>query len=130
MKIQKKYIIQKNVLIDFSKYKNKYLSPNFFKSKVLSRFTSRQSIKIDSFKQTNMQENTIQIIGSTEVIDNWGRQNNHDAKETYRILITPEEWTDDLMFFDIQNKSYDIDDLIGKKVQVGPFIFTVQDDME
>jgi hypothetical protein len=97
-------------------------------SKVLSRFTSRQSIKIDSLKQTNMQENTIQIIGSTEVIDNWGRQNNHDAKETYRILITPEEWTDDLMFFDIQNKSYDIDDLIGKKVQVGPFIFTVQDD--
>jgi hypothetical protein len=69
----------------------------------------------------------INIIGSKEVIDNWGNTNVYNVQETYKILITPEEWTDDITFYDDEERPYDIDDLIGKKVCVGPFIFTIQD---
>jgi hypothetical protein len=75
-------------------------------------------------------QETIQIIGCLETIDNWGREERHDAKDTYGILINPDCWTDDMRFYDVFNQCYFIDELIGQKVQVGPFIFTVVDDTD
>jgi hypothetical protein len=45
MKIQEKYINQKNALIDFLKYKNKYLSFFFLVSTILITFTKYQTTK-------------------------------------------------------------------------------------
>ena len=73
----------------------------------------------------------IDIVSCAEVIDNWGRQESYDTKETYGILITPEEWTDDFLFYGCEQcagKSYTIDELIGKRVKCGPIIFTVTED--
>lgn len=74
-----------------------------------------------------MQE-PIEIVGCTEVVDNWGRQERYTEKETYGLLISPDEWTDDQTFFGPNNERYFIDDLIGKRVTVGPITFTVQED--
>lgn len=75
-----------------------------------------------------MEENIIDIVSCAEVIDNWGRQESYDTKETYGILITPEEWTDDFLFYDNEGGQYVIDELIGKRVKCGPIIFTVTED--
>lgn len=69
----------------------------------------------------------IEIIGCLETIDNWGREEEYTASETYKLLITPEEWTDDQRFYDKFNRCYFIDELVGKKIQVGPYIFTLQE---
>lgn len=70
----------------------------------------------------------IKITGFTETIDNWGRTVDGDEQETYRVLITPEEWTDDMVFNGPNHEQYLIDDLIGKQVQVGTITFTVQEE--
>lgn len=75
-----------------------------------------------------MQENIIRIVGGTEVIDNRGNIEKFSAQEAYRVLIDPEIWTADFMFFTEAEEAYDIDDLVGKRVQCGPFIFTVTED--
>ena len=72
-------------------------------------------------------ENTINIIKCSEIIDNWGNTEQYKGAELYKLLITPEDWSDDQTFITEDGKNYDIDDLIGKEVQVGTFIFTVQE---
>jgi len=74
-------------------------------------------------------EQPIIITKCVEVIDNWGNTDQYKNEELYKLLITPEDWTDDQTFITDQG-TFDIDDLIGKTVQVGTFIFTVQDDEE
>ena len=59
-------------------------------------------------------KNIIQITGCTETIDNHGSTWFHDEKDTYTLLINPEEWSDDQVFHGINNQVYFIDDLIGK----------------
>jgi len=73
-------------------------------------------------------EGTINIIKCSEIIDNWGNTEQYKGAELYKLLITPEDWSDDQTFIAEDGKNYDIDDLIGKSVQVGTFIFTVQED--
>ena len=72
-------------------------------------------------------EGTINIIKCSEIIDNWGNTEQYKGAELYKLLITPEDWSDDQTFIAEDGKNYDIDDLIGKEVQVGTFIFTVQE---
>lgn len=73
-----------------------------------------------------MENNTspIQIIGAVELTHGFGIPIMIDAKDTYEILINEHLWSEDHRFY-TTNQSYTIEDLIGKKVQVGPFIFTV-----
>jgi hypothetical protein len=68
----------------------------------------------------------IKINKCDEVVDNWGNIEQYKNEDLYKLLITPEDWTDDQLFL-ADEGSYYIDDLIGKKVQVGPYIFTVQE---
>jgi hypothetical protein len=72
-------------------------------------------------------ENTINIIKCSEIIDNWGNTEQYKGAELYKLLITPEDWSDDQTFISDNEATYFIDDLIGKEVQVGTFIFTVQE---
>lgn len=71
---------------------------------------------------------SIKIIYYSEVIDNWGRtESSFDSKRIYEILMSPEDWTDDMKFEDENGKIYFIDDLIGKEVElenVGIFLIT------
>jgi hypothetical protein len=71
-------------------------------------------------------EDIIKLNKCIEVIDGWGNTEQYKNEDLYKLLITPEYWTDDLVFI-ADEGSYYIDDLIGKKVQVGPYIFTVQE---
>jgi hypothetical protein len=71
-------------------------------------------------------EDVIKLKKYVEVIDNWGNTEQYKNEDLYKLLITPEEWTDDQLFI-ADEGSYYIEDLIGKKVQVGPYIFTVQE---
>ena len=70
----------------------------------------------------------IKIIGCVETVDNWGNENKLDEQETYKLLINPDEWTDDQRFYDEFDNCYFVDDLVGKKIQVGPYIFTLQEE--
>lgn len=70
----------------------------------------------------------IEIIGCLETIDNSGREEEYTASETYKLLITPEDWNDDQRFYDKFNRCYFVDELIDKKVKVGPITFHVHDD--
>jgi hypothetical protein len=72
-------------------------------------------------------DDVIKIIKCVEVIDNWGNTEQYKGADLYKLLITPEDWTDDQTFIS-DHGSYYIDDLIGEKVQVGPYIFTVQEE--
>lgn len=69
----------------------------------------------------------IKINKCDEVVDNWGNVEQYKDAELYKLLTTPEDWTDDQLFISDEG-SYYIDDLVGKKVQVGPYIFTVQEE--
>jgi hypothetical protein len=69
----------------------------------------------------------IEIVSCAETIYNDGTEEAYDEQETYRLLINPDEWTDDQRFYSSTGVMYFIDDLIGEKVKVGPIIFTVQD---
>jgi hypothetical protein len=68
----------------------------------------------------------INILKCVEVIDNWGNTETYKGADLFKLLITPEDWTDDQRFIG-ESCSYDIDELIGKTVQVGTFIFKVQE---
>lgn len=72
-------------------------------------------------------EDLIKINKCEEVIDNWGNIEQYKDAELLKLLTTPEYWADDQVFI-ADEGSYYIEDLIGKKVQVGTFIFTVQED--
>jgi hypothetical protein len=72
----------------------------------------------------------INIIGATEGLDNWGNIERYNTRETYQILIEPVLWSDDILFYDDNGARYSIEDLINKRVQCGPIIFTVCEDME
>ena len=70
----------------------------------------------------------ISLVYYTEVIDNWGRTNSSNKPNIIRdVLKTPEEWTDDMEFYDIGDQMYSIGDLIGKEVCVGGIKFTVKE---
>ena len=71
----------------------------------------------------------IKIKKCIETIDNWGNVEVYKDDNLFKLLITPEDWTDDQVFIGegYDEGSYYIDDLIGKQVQVGPFIFKVQE---
>jgi hypothetical protein len=71
-------------------------------------------------------EDIIKLNKCEEIIDNWGNIEQYKNEDLYKLLTTPEDWTDDQLFL-ADEGSYYIDDLIGKKVQVGPYIFTVQE---
>ena len=71
-----------------------------------------------------MEEDIIKIDKCLEVVDNWGNTEKYKGADLYKLLTTPEDWSDDQTFIG-EYGSYDIDDLIGQKVQVGPYIFTV-----
>ena len=43
-------------------------------------------------------EGTINIIKCVEVIDNWGNTDQYKNEELYKLLITPEDWSDDQTF--------------------------------
>ena len=72
-------------------------------------------------------EDLIKINRCEEVVDNWGNTEQYKDAELFKLLTTPEDWTDDQLFI-ADEGSYYIDDLIGKRVQVGNYIFTVQED--
>ena len=72
-------------------------------------------------------EDLIKINKCEEVVDNWGNTEQYKDADLLKLLTTPEDWTDDQLFITDEG-SYYIDDLIGKKVQVGTYIFTVQED--
>jgi hypothetical protein len=72
-------------------------------------------------------EDLIKINRCEEVVDNWGNTEQYRDVELFKLLTTPEDWTDDQLFMTDEG-SYYIDDLIGKRVQVGNYIFTVQED--
>ena len=62
-------------------------------------------------------------------IDNWGTEERiTNEGDIINILKDPESWTDDLVFLDYSNKPYNIDELIGIKVQVGEETFFVIED--
>jgi len=71
-------------------------------------------------------EDLIKINRCEEVVDNWGNTEQYRDVELFKLLTTPEDWTDDQLFMTDEG-SYYIEDLIGKKVQVGNYIFTVQE---
>jgi ribosomal 30S subunit maturation factor RimM len=72
-------------------------------------------------------EDLIKINKCEEVVDNWGNTEQYKDAELFKLLTTPEDWTDDQIFLTDEGEYY-IDDLIGKRVQVGTYIFTVQED--
>ena len=72
-------------------------------------------------------EDLIKINRCEEVVDNWGNTEQYKDAELLKLLTTPEDWTDDQLFITDEG-SYYIEDLIGKRVQVGTYIFTVQED--
>ena len=72
-------------------------------------------------------EEIIKINKCVEVVDNWGNTEKYKDYDLYKLLTTPENWTDDQTFIS-EEGTYYIDDLIGKKVQVGTYIFTVQEE--
>jgi hypothetical protein len=72
-------------------------------------------------------EDLIKINRCEEVVDNWGNTEQYKDVELFKLLTTPEDWTDDQLFMTDEG-SYYIEDLIGKRVQVGTYIFTVQED--
>lgn len=69
----------------------------------------------------------IVIDRCTETVDNGGRVKKYRGASLYKLLISPEDWTDDQLF-EGESGVYFIDDLVGKKVRVGTFIFVVQED--
>jgi hypothetical protein len=72
-------------------------------------------------------EDLIKINKCEEVVDNWGNTEQYKDVDLFKLLTTPEDWTDDQLFMTDEG-SYYIEDLIGKRVQVGTYIFTVQED--
>jgi hypothetical protein len=74
-----------------------------------------------------MNEDIIKIIKCVEVIDNWGNVETYKNEDLYKLLTTPEDWSDDQTFLGGEGDegTYYIDDLIGKIVWVGDYVFKV-----
>jgi len=70
----------------------------------------------------------LKIVGCLETIDNWGRQERINAKETYELLNNPENWSDDQRFYCEGNGGYFIDELIGKVIKCNKKVFKVPND--
>ena len=70
----------------------------------------------------------IEIVKCSEVIDNWGNIKWSDEHQTFKLLISSEYWSDDQLFYDNNNRVYNIDELIGKRVTCGSITFTVMGD--
>lgn len=73
-----------------------------------------------------MMSEIIKINKCVEVIDNWGNSEQYKNEDLFKLLITPEDWTDDQIFIS-DKRTYYIDDLIGRVVQVGTYTFKVQE---
>ena len=73
-----------------------------------------------------MMSEIIKINKCVEVIDNWGNSEQYKNEDLFKLLITPEDWTDDQIFISDEGTYY-IDDLIGRVVQVGTYTFKVQE---
>lgn len=58
---------------------------------------------------------------------NEGRMYMSFGESVLRYLRDSEEWTDDEIFVDSEDRRYSIDDLIGKQVKVANEIFIVQE---
>jgi hypothetical protein len=71
-----------------------------------------------------MNQDIIKITECVEVIDNWGNVETYKNEDLYKLLTTPEDWSDDQTFIGDEGTYY-IDDLIGKTVWVGDYIFKV-----
>ena len=70
----------------------------------------------------------INIIGITETVGHFGERARDNAQEAFRLLgSAQEEITDDILFWDEFNQSYQFDDLVGQRVQVGTISFVVQE---
>lgn len=69
----------------------------------------------------------IKIVYYSEVIDNWGRtESSKKGPIIFDVLNNPDEWSDDMAFFDERGCKYFIDNLVGKEVMVADVgIFTV-----
>lgn len=62
-----------------------------------------------------------------EVVDNWGNTSQYVNEDLYNLLTNSSSWSDDQIFY--TNKGfYDIEDLIGEKVQVGEKVFVVTEE--
>lgn len=69
----------------------------------------------------------IKIVRCTETLDNHGNQETYKNVDLFKLLITPEYWTDDQIFLSEDGVTYFIDDLIGKRVSVGTMEFTINE---
>jgi hypothetical protein len=75
---------------------------------------------LKSIYDTAKMNEAIEIVYYSEVIDNWGKTESSEKPDAIlKVLQTPDEWSDDMMFQDKGGRKYDIDDLIGKQVKVG-----------
>jgi hypothetical protein len=73
----------------------------------------------------------IEIVYYSEVLDNWGKTESSEKPDAIlKVLQTPDEWSDDMMFQDKGGKKYDIDELIGKQVKVGNKTITIKESVE
>jgi len=81
---------------------------------------------------TNRKETTpTEIVYYSEVIDNWGKTESSETPGIIlKVLQTPDEWTDDMIFQDKGGRKYDIDDLIGKQVKVGNKTILVNEEID
>ena len=70
---------------------------------------------------------SIKITGCVETLDNWSGTWEYNEQETYKLLISSDEWNDDQVFYGPNNQKYWIDDLINKQVTCGSITFTVQE---
>jgi hypothetical protein len=74
-----------------------------------------------------MDQEIIKITECVEIIDNWGNVEVYKNEDLYKLLTTPEDWSDDQTFIGDEGDegTYYIDDLIGKTVWVGDYVFKV-----
>ena len=73
----------------------------------------------------------IEIVYYSEVLDNWGKTESSEKPDAIlKVLQTPDEWSDDMMFQDKGGKKYDIDELIGKQVKVGNKTIKIKESVE
>ena len=73
-----------------------------------------------------MVDEVIKLTKCVETVDNWGNVEVYKNEDLYKLLTTPSDWTDDQVFIG-EFGSYDIDELIGKVVWVGDYVFTVSE---
>ena len=62
-----------------------------------------------------MMSEIIKINKCVEVIDNWGNSEQYKNEDLFKLLITPEDWTDDQIFIS-DKRTYYIDDLMSSPI--------------